>query len=113
MISSERFSAYRIMWVIVLFDLPVDTKKSRKEAAVFRKNLLRDGFTMMQFSIYVRHCASSENATVHIQRVKNMLPEYGNVVIFSLTDKQFSNMEIFSCKKKKENKSEGVQLELF
>ncbi|MCQ2244548.1 MAG: CRISPR-associated endonuclease Cas2 [Bacteroidaceae bacterium] len=113
MISGERFSEYRVMWVVVFFDLPVDTKKARREAALFRKNLLRDGFTMMQFSIYVRHCASSENAAVHTKRVKNLLPEYGNVVIFTLTDKQFAQMEVFSSKQQKENKSYGVQLELF
>ena len=101
------------MWVVVFFDLPVDTKRARKEAALFRKNLVRDGFTMMQYSVYVRHCASSENADVHVQRVKRLLPEYGNVVLFTLTDKQFSQMEVFSSKQQKENKSYGVQLELF
>ena len=44
-----RFSEYRIMWVLVLFDLPTDTKKDRKEYALFRKKLLMDGFTMFQF----------------------------------------------------------------
>ena len=58
----DRFSEYRIMWVLVLFDLPTDTKKDKKAYADFRKNLQKDGFTMFQFSIYVRHCASSENA---------------------------------------------------
>ena len=72
----ERFSEYRIMWVLVLFDLPTETKKDRKASAEFRKNLVRDGFTMFQFSIYIRHCASQENAAVHIKRVKSFLPEY-------------------------------------
>mgnify|MGYP004447078599 FL=1 len=113
MISDERFSEYRIMWVVVFFDLPVVTKKARKEAALFRKNLLIDGFNMLQFSIYVRHCPSSENANVHLKRVKSLLPEYGNVVMFTLTDKQFSQMEVFSSKQRKENKSSGLQVELF
>ena len=51
----DRFSEYRIMWVLVFFDLPTDTKKERKAYADFRKKLMRDGFTMFQFSIYVRH----------------------------------------------------------
>lgn len=67
-----RFSEYRIMWVLVLFDLPTDTKKDRKEYALFHKKLLMDGFTMFQFSIYLRHCPSAENADVHIARVKKM-----------------------------------------
>ena len=74
-----RFSEYRIMWVLVLFDLPTETKKDKKAYADFRKNLQKDGFTMFQFSIYVRHCPSSENADVHIRRVKSFL--INNLVI--------------------------------
>lgn len=65
----DRFSEYRVMWVLVLFDLPTETKKEKKAYADFRKNLQKDGFTMFQFSIYVRHCASSENAIVHIKEL--------------------------------------------
>ena len=81
----DRFSEYRVMWVLVLFDLPTETKKDKKAYADFRKNLQRDGFTMFQFSIYVRHCASSENAAVHIKRVKSFLPEFGQVGIMCIT----------------------------
>ncbi len=109
----ERLSEYRIMWVLVLFDLPTETKKDRKTAAEFRKNLIGDGFSMFQFSIYLRHCASVENANVHIKRVKAMLPEYGHVCIICITDKQFSNIEIFYGKKPIPPQSEGIQLELF
>ena len=69
------------MWVLVFFDLPTDTKKERKVAAKFRKDLLGDGFSMFQFSIYIRHCASFENAKVHISRVKAALPELGKIGI--------------------------------
>lgn len=51
----DRFSEYRVMWVLVFFDLPTDTKTDRKNATKFRKNLLEDGFVMFQFSIYMRH----------------------------------------------------------
>ena len=87
----DRLSEYRIMWVLVLFDLPTETKKEKKAYADFRKNLQKDGFTMFQFSIYVRHCASSENAAVHIKRVKSFLPELGHVGVMCITDKQFGN----------------------
>ena len=40
----DRFSEYRVMWVLVFFDLPTDTKKERKAAAEFRKQLISDGF---------------------------------------------------------------------
>ena len=91
----DRFSEYRIMWVLVLFDLPTETKKDKKAYAEFRKNLQKDGFTMFQFSIYVRHCASCENAEVHIKRVKSFLPDYGSVGIMCITDKQFGNIALF------------------
>ena len=94
----ERFSEYRVMWILVFFDLPTETKKDRKMFADFRKSLLADGFTMFQFSIYIRHCASRENADVHIRRVKRLLPETGHVGILCITDKQFENIEIFYTK---------------
>lgn len=109
----NRISAYRVMWVLVLFDLPTETKKERKAAAEFRKFLQKDGFTMFQFSIYVRHCASAENAEVHIKRVKSFLPEYGHVGIICITDKQFGAIELFYGKKPKPPIAEGQQLELF
>ena len=64
------------MWILVFFDLPTETKKDKKAYVDFRNLLQRDGFTMFQFSIYLRHCASMENAEVHIKRVKNSLPKY-------------------------------------
>ena len=75
-----RLNEYRILWVLVFFDLPTETKKERKAASDFRKYILKDGFTMFQFSIYIRHCSSRENAEVHIKRVKAILPEYGPVL---------------------------------
>ena len=101
------------MWVLVFFDLPTETKKDRKIYTDFRNKLLKNGFTMFQFSIYLRHCASRENAEVHIKRVKNLLPEKGNIGIMCITDKQFGNMEIFYGKKPQEKQTEGQQLELF
>lgn len=109
----DRFSEYRIMWVLIFFDLPTETKLERKQYAKFRKLLLMDGFTMFQFSIYLRHCPSRENAEVHIRRVKSILPPEGNVGILSITDKQFSQMEIFRSKKPATKSVPVQQLELF
>ena len=111
--SCQRFSEYRIMWVLVFFDLPTDTRKHRKAYATFRKALMQDGFTMIQFSIYARHCASAQNAVVHVQRVKNMLPPEGNICIMTITDKQFGNMELFYGNSVKQKQLSGVQLEIF
>jgi len=109
----DRFSEYRIMWVMVFFDLPTETKKERKIYVDFRKKLINDGFTMFQFSIYLRHCASRENAEVHIKRVKNNLPALGEVGILCITDKQFGTMELFYCKKEEKIITPYQQLELF
>lgn len=109
----ERFSEYRIMWILVFFDLPTETKKERKAASDFRKKLINDGFIMFQFSIYMRHCSSRENADVHVKRVKECLPSMGEVGILSITDKQFSQMELFKGKKVKSKNPTYTQLELF
>jgi CRISPR-associated protein Cas2 len=109
----DRLNQYRIMWVLVLWDLPTETALERKLASGFRKKILADGFTMFQFSIYLRHCASKENAEVHIQRVKNMLPSKGHVGILSITDKQFGNMELFYGRKPSKTQQGTQQLELW
>jgi CRISPR-associated protein Cas2 len=111
--KTERLNAYRIMWVLVFFDLPTETAKDRKIYAQFRKKLLNDGFAMFQFSIYLRHCASAENAQVHIKRVKQNLPEKGHVVIMTITDKQFGMIEVFQGKKPAPAAEVPQQLELF
>jgi CRISPR-associated protein Cas2 len=106
-------SAYRFMWVVVLFDLPVDTKAARHAYAVFRKRLLKDGFTMLQYSVYARHSTSEENATVHINRVQNFVPDDGEVRILTITDKQFERMRIFWGKIRKLPAPQPKQLEFF
>lgn len=108
-----RLNAYRIMWLFVFFDLPTSTKKERKKASKFRKNLLDDGFNMLQYSIYIRHCASSESADVHERRVKGFMNEYGHVSILRITDKQYGNILNFWGKKDNPLDDTSSQLELF
>jgi CRISPR-associated protein Cas2 len=101
------------MWIITMFDLPVDTKKARRDYTRFRKDLIKDGFTLMQYSVYIRHCASEANAAVHIRRIKDMIPDQGEVRIVSITDKQFERMRVFWGKKRKKTEAPPPQLELF
>ena len=108
-----RLNQYRIMWVMVLFDLPTATKADQKRAAKFRSSLLNNGFAMFQFSIYVRHCSSRENADVHIKRVKMLLPEYGKIGVMCVTDKQFGMIELFENRRPKEKETIPQQLTLF
>ena len=109
----DRLNQYRIMWVMVFFDLPTNTKRERKQAGLFRKRLLNDGFSMFQYSIYLRHCASRENAEVHLKRVRSFLPPDGHVVMMQITDKQFGMIEIFYAKQEKEKPVMHQQLSLF
>jgi CRISPR-associated protein Cas2 len=106
------------MWMFVFFDLPVTTKKERKAAALFRKNLMKDGFVMLQFSVYIRHCASRESIEVHTKRVKSFFPESGMVSMLCVTDKQYSEIINFWGKEKSTKKEKKVplaplQLEIF
>ncbi len=90
--SEVRLNAYKIMWLFVFFDLPTNTKKERRDAGLFRKRLLKDGFTMMQYSVYTRHCGSKESADVHANRVNKQVPSKGQVSVLRITDKQYGNI---------------------
>ena len=111
--TQNEISAYKYVWLYVMFDLPVETKRQRKNATLFRKNLLKDGFVMQQFSVYIRPCASYEAANVHIKRVGEIVPEEGFVSIVKVTDKQFGDAVNFVGKKSKPSPPAPVQLEFF
>lgn len=109
----DRLNQYRILWILIFFDLPTETKKDRRIASNFRKEIMHDGFTMFQFSIYLRHCNSRENADVHLKRVKKLLPEKGHIGILTITDKQFGDIELFIGQNKAAKPNTPQQLELF
>lgn len=100
-------SAYRIMWVFVSFDLPTGTRLQRHRYATFRRNLKKDGFNMFQFSVYVRHCASVQNAEAHCRRVEKMVPPEGHVSLMMFTDKQFSMIRNYHGYGRTEHESMG------
>jgi len=93
--NAERLNAYRLMWILVFFDLPTFSAEDRKQATDFRKKLLEEGFTMFQFSIYTRPCPSRERVEVHTRRIEKILPPKGKVGIMPVTDKQFSLMKLY------------------
>jgi CRISPR-associated protein Cas2 len=101
------------MWVICCFDLPVVTNNDQKVANRFRRFLKEDGFMMIQYSVYGRHCASSESAYVHIERIKRNIPKKGSVFIMKITDKQFGESTIFQNAEKEGPPVGWQQLELF
>ena len=101
------------MWILTMFDLPTDTKAARKAYHDFREALLDDGFTMLQFSVYGRHCPSEENAEVHEKRVKSSLPPDGEVRLLMVTDKQFERMKVFYGKTRKATEKAPDQISFF
>lgn len=111
--SEVRLNGYHIMWLFVFFDLPTNTKKERKAAALFRKNLEKGGFTMMQYSVYIRYCGSRESSVVHQKRVRSHLPTSGKVSILCITDKQFSDITNYWGEIEAKRESAPQQLEIF
>ncbi len=104
---------WRSMWVIAMFDLPTDTPKARRAYTRFRKTLLEDGFTMMQYSVYSRHCASIENAEVHMKRMGSHVPAAGEVRFMAITDRQFGRIRVYVGKKRQPTPPSPSQLQLF
>ncbi len=90
--THNRINAYHIMWLFLFFDLPVCTKRQRKQATKFRKDIEALGFKMMQFSVYACHCPSYQHADALIDKITHVFPDEGNVKILSVTDKQFSKI---------------------
>ena len=101
------------MWLLVLFDLPVGSKKERREAAGFRNTLLDLGFEMEQFSVYLRDCADKSKVEGLIRQIERELPPQGSIKMLAFTDKQYENIRSYkgpSASKRRENKK---QLRLF
>ena len=84
----------RCMRIVVMFDLPVASKKDRKEYAKFRKYLVTDGFDMLQFSVYSRITQNHDDARQHIERLTKNLPPKGSVRVMQVTEKQYNSMLI-------------------
>lgn len=106
-------SGYRIMWLFVMFDLPVTDPRARLRYTRFRTRLLKEGFTMLQFSIYARSFPSEEACRAHRRRVRAALPPEGQVRVLSITDRQFGKMEVFTGRRRRPAEKPLDQLLLF
>ena len=107
--SSERV---RFMYLFVMFDLPVGTKAERKAASQFRTFLKKDGYDMMQFSVYSRICRGQNAVEKHIKRLKSIVPTNGGIRVLQITDKQYARMLILAGKQKKHEETGAEQLVL-
>lgn len=103
-------SGERFMRLLLFFDLPTLTKSDRRVANRFRQSLIKDGYHMLQLSVYARLCKGEDVVEKHLKRLKSVIPETGNVRILTVTEKQYSKMEILVGTAKKAEKIDDKQL---
>ncbi|OYW85706.1 MAG: CRISPR-associated endonuclease Cas2 [Sphingobium sp. 32-64-5] len=111
--SITQLSGYRLMWIFVMFDLPVTTKEQSRAATRFREFLLDEGFEKSQFSVYARFCNGKEQFETYMRRVEANLPERGDIHILSFTDRQYENIVRFSGQSRRRQRKNPDQLALF
>ncbi len=111
--GASYLSGYRLMWIFVMFDLPVGTKKQMRDAAKFREFLQDEGFEMSQLSVYARFCNGKESFDSHLSRIERNLPEKGDVHILTFTDRQYENIVRFSSQRRQRSRKNPDQLAMF
>ncbi len=111
--SASFLSGYRLMWIFVMFDLPVDTRAHARQATKFREFLLDQGFEKSQFSVYARFCSGKEQFETYMRRIEANLPSQGEVHVLTFTDKQYENIVRFSGQRRRKRRKNPDQLALF
>lgn len=101
------------MWLFAMFDLPTTDNDLKKAYARFRKFLLSQGFSMLQYSVYARHCPTEESGQGIRSRIGQIVPSHGQVRLMMVTDKQFGKMEVFYGKKRRPTEEPPQQYMLF
>lgn len=101
------------MWCLVMFDLPVETKRQRREATRFRNNLLDWGFSMVQFSVYVKYWPLGGQDHATLRAIKNHLPSGGRVHVLGLTDRQWASGLHFVRAEQQDDGKAPEQLTIF
>lgn len=100
---------YKVMRILCMFDLPVVTDEEKRIYRIFRKNLLKEGFTMVQYSIYVRTCPNRDYGKRLEKRIQKLAPPKGNVRLLSVTEKQYSDMKLIVGSKSETEKKVGAE----
>ncbi|MCX8092312.1 MAG: CRISPR-associated endonuclease Cas2, partial [Verrucomicrobiae bacterium] len=103
-------SKYRMAWVLVFFDLPVGTPEERKAAANFRKDLVRDGYIMVQYSVYARPCGSADRVETQVRRLKPKIPPKGEVRSLIVSDAQWGRMLVMRSQQKVDPEPQPEQM---
>ena len=81
------------MRVLVLFDLPMISRKDRREYSIFRKFLIKNGFIMLQESVYSKLALNATVSDAIMVNVRKNKPPAGLVQMITITEKQFSKIE--------------------
>lgn len=111
--GATHLSGYQLMWMLVTFDLPVETRAQRKAATKFRHDLLDLGFEMSQLSNYLRFCNGKEQFESYVRKIGACLPELGEVYLFQFTDRQYENIVRFSDQGRRPAQKNPEQMALF
>ena len=111
--TMPQLSGYRLMWIFVMFDLPVANREQSRKATKFREFLLDQGFEKSQFSVYARFCNGKEQFETYLRRIETNLPDRGDVHILTFTDKQYENIVRYSGQRRKRQQKNPDQLALF
>ena len=88
--------SYRYMRVIVFFDLPTLTYTNRRDYTKFRRFLIKSGFLMMQESVYCKLALNTTVSDAIVKNIKKNKPVEGLVQVLTITEKQFSKMEMIT-----------------
>ena len=89
------YDNYKMGWLVVFFDLPTTTPEDKKNYQYFRKALLEDGYTMIQYSVYARACVTQERIATHSRRIQKMIPPDASVRCLFVTNIQWDKMFVF------------------
>ena len=106
-------SKYRMAWVLVFFDLPVGTPEERKAANNFRKDLIHDGYMMVQFSVYARPCGTADRVDTQVRRLKLKIPSKGEVRGLMISDAQWGRMIVMRSQQTAEAEKMPAQMQFF
>lgn len=106
-------SGYRGVWLVAMFDLPVKSQLDKQRYVKFRTALLREGFSMLQYSVYARYCGDEQIGDRLYARMQKQLPPAGQVRFLAITDRQFEKMRVFFGRKEEAAERAPRQLLLF
>lgn len=97
------------MRMLCMFDLPIETAEEQRAYRKFRTNLIKEGFIMIQYSVYVRTCPSREFAASLEARIKRIVPKKGNIRIICVTEKQYADMKLLVGSKRATEEAIGSE----